>query len=137
MHAKSLHLCLTLCDPHGLYPTRLLCQWGLPGKNTGVSCRALLQGIFPTQGLNPHLTMLPALQMGSLSLAPLGITYFACRASCCCASRGKTSYTISLPRNNSKATVSNPAMGQRGRKSFAFRCVFPHSRIPVPLIITN
>ena len=30
----------------------------LPGKspkNTGVSCRALLQGIFPTQGLNPSL----------------------------------------------------------------------------------
>ena len=24
-----------------------------PGKNTGVGCRALLQGIFPTQGLNP------------------------------------------------------------------------------------
>ena len=25
------------------------------GKNTGVGCRALLQGIFPTQGLNPGL----------------------------------------------------------------------------------
>ena len=24
-----------------------------PGKNTGVGCHALLQGIFPTQGLNP------------------------------------------------------------------------------------
>ena len=24
-----------------------------PGKNTGVACHALLQGIFPTQGLNP------------------------------------------------------------------------------------
>ena len=24
-----------------------------PGKNTGVSCHALLQGIFPTQGSNP------------------------------------------------------------------------------------
>ena len=27
-----------------------------PGKNTGVSCHALLQGIFPTQGSNPGLT---------------------------------------------------------------------------------
>ena len=38
----------------------------LPGKspkNTGVSCRALLQGIFPTQGLNPCL-MSPALTGG-------------------------------------------------------------------------
>ena len=26
-----------------------------PGKNTRVSCHALLQGIFPTQGLNPGL----------------------------------------------------------------------------------
>ena len=36
-------------------PTRLLCLWDSPGKNTGVGCHALLQGIFPTQGLNPHL----------------------------------------------------------------------------------
>ena len=26
-----------------------------PGKNTGVGCHFLLQGIFPTQGLNPGL----------------------------------------------------------------------------------
>ena len=26
-----------------------------PGKNTGVGCQFLLQGIFPTQGLNPGL----------------------------------------------------------------------------------
>ena len=25
----------------------LLCPWDCPGKNTGVGCRALLQGIFP------------------------------------------------------------------------------------------
>ena len=35
---------------HGLQPTRLLCPWISPGKNTGVSFHALLQGIFPTQG---------------------------------------------------------------------------------------
>ena len=29
---------------------------GCPGKNTGVGCHALLQGIFPTQGLNSGLT---------------------------------------------------------------------------------
>ena len=35
----------------------LLRPWGFPGKNTGVGCRFLLQGIFLTQGLNlglPH-----------------------------------------------------------------------------------
>ena len=29
------------------------CPWDSPGKNTGVGCQFLLQGIFPTQGLNP------------------------------------------------------------------------------------
>ena len=29
--------------------TRLLCPWSSPGKNTGVSCHVLLQGIFLTQ----------------------------------------------------------------------------------------
>ena len=37
---------------HGLWPARLLCPWDSPGKNTGVGCHFLLQGIFPTQGLN-------------------------------------------------------------------------------------
>ena len=40
---------------HGLQPTRLLCPWNSPGKNTGVGCHFLLPGIFPTQGLNPGL----------------------------------------------------------------------------------
>ena len=51
--ANSRQLCLTLCDPmdcslpgssvHGIFP----------GNNTVVDCHFLLQGIFPTQGLNP------------------------------------------------------------------------------------
>ena len=42
-----------LCDP--MDSTRLLCSWDSPGKNTGVGCHSLLQGIFPTQRLNPGL----------------------------------------------------------------------------------
>ena len=42
-------------QPHGLWPTRLLCPWNSSGKNTGVGCHFLLHGIFPTQGLNPSL----------------------------------------------------------------------------------
>ena len=41
--------------PHGLQPSRLLCPWDLPGKNTGMGCHFLLQGIFLTQGLNQSL----------------------------------------------------------------------------------
>ena len=37
--------------PHGLQPTRFLCPWDSPGKNTGVHCHSLLQ-IFPIQGWN-------------------------------------------------------------------------------------
>ena len=38
--------------PYGLQPTRLLCPWDSPGKNTGVGSHFLLQGIFLTQGSN-------------------------------------------------------------------------------------
>ena len=34
---------------------QVLCPWGSPGKNTGVGCHFLLQGIFPTPGLNSVL----------------------------------------------------------------------------------
>ena len=54
LRAKSLVVSDSL-RPHELQPARLLCPWDSPGKNTGVGCHALLQGIFPTQGLNPCL----------------------------------------------------------------------------------
>ena len=44
--------------PHGVQSSRLLCPWDFPGKNTGVDCPFLLEGIFPTQGSNPHLLSL-------------------------------------------------------------------------------
>ena len=45
--------CLTLCDPTECNPPGSSVLGDSPGKNTGVGCHALLQGIFPTQGLNP------------------------------------------------------------------------------------
>ena len=56
--------------PHGPQPTRLLCPWDSPSKNTEVSCHALFQGILPTQGWNPYLLCLLYCQMDSLLLAP-------------------------------------------------------------------
>ena len=56
--AKSLQSCPTLCDPIDGQPTRLPHPWDSPGKNTGVGCHFLLQGIFLTQGLNQHLLCL-------------------------------------------------------------------------------
>ena len=47
--------CLTLCDPMDCSLPGSSVHVDSPGKNTGVGCHALLQGIFPTQGLNPGL----------------------------------------------------------------------------------
>ena len=47
--AKS---CPTLCDTVDCSPPGSLCPWDFPGKNTGVGCHFLLQGIFLTQGSN-------------------------------------------------------------------------------------
>ena len=69
MCTKLLQSCLTHCDSMdcSLTGSSLL---GIL-KNTEVSCHALLQGTFLTQGLNPRL-MPPALAGGSLPLAPFG-----------------------------------------------------------------
>ena len=53
-----VHVCSVMSDslqPHGVGPTKLLCSWDSPGKNTGVGCHFILQGIFPTEGSNPCL----------------------------------------------------------------------------------
>ena len=72
-------VCVCVCSvmsnslwPYGLQPTRLLCPWDSPGKNIGVGCCALLQGIFPTQGSNPSLLHLLHWQEDSLPLRHLG-----------------------------------------------------------------
>ena len=45
---------------------KFLYPWDSPGKNTGVGCHSLLQGIFPTQGSNLHLLCLLHWQADSL-----------------------------------------------------------------------
>ena len=56
-------------DP--MEPTRLLCSWDSPGKNTGVGCHSLLQGNLPDPGIKPRS---PALQTDSLLSEPPGKT---------------------------------------------------------------
>ena len=55
--------------PFRLYPARLLSPCCSPGKNTGVGCHFPLQGIFLTQGSNPHLQHC---QVDSFPLSHLG-----------------------------------------------------------------
>ena len=47
--------CLSLCDPMDCSLPGSSVHGDSPGKNTGGGCRALLQGIFPTQVWNPGL----------------------------------------------------------------------------------
>ena len=47
--------CLTLYDPMVCSPPGSSGHGDSPGKNTGVGCLALLQGLFPTQGSNQGL----------------------------------------------------------------------------------
>ena len=70
VNSPSLSTCAHTCSvvsssfrPHGLWPAGLLCPWDSPGKNTGVGCHFLLQGIFPTGGIEPGS---PTLQADSL-----------------------------------------------------------------------
>ena len=76
---NRMHACVCACSvmsntlwPQGLQLTRLLCLWDFPGKNTAAGCHFLLQGIFSTQGSNPHLLCHLHSQVDSLSLSPLG-----------------------------------------------------------------
>ena len=55
MCAQLLRLCPTLYDPMDCSPSGSSDHGESPSKNTGVNCHALLQRIFPTQGLNPGL----------------------------------------------------------------------------------
>ena len=72
MHAKPLQSCLTLCNPLDCSPPGSSVDEDSPGKNIGVGCHALLQGIFSTQGLNQSLLYLLHWQVSSLPLAVPG-----------------------------------------------------------------
>ena len=72
VHAQLLGRVRLFCYPLGLQPARLLCSWDFSGKNTGVDCHFLLQGILLTQGLNPHLPSLMALGGTFFTTEPLG-----------------------------------------------------------------
>ena len=65
--------------PHGLWPARLLCPWDFPGRNAGVGCPSLLQGIFQTQGSN--LGLLHYRQI-LYHLSHLGNQYVVCMCVC-------------------------------------------------------
>ena len=82
-----------------LQPSRLLCPWDYPGKNTGAGFHALLQGIFLCLRDPSRISLcLLHWQVGSLPLAP----------------PGKPSLSISIPyflrHNTETRPINNPIM---------------------------
>ena len=72
-----LYVCSVISDslrPHELWPTKLLCLCNFPGKNTGVGCYFLLQGIFLKQGSKPLLLASPEL-VGRFFATPPGKSF--------------------------------------------------------------
>ena len=80
--------------PHRLQTSWLLCPWDFPGKDTGVVCHSLLQGIFPTQVCPspeyPHLlgresgagiliVYLLAVWLCASHLTSLGLSFLVCK----------------------------------------------------------
>ena len=72
MCAKSLSSVPLFCNPMDCSQLGSSVHGNSPGKNTGVGCHALPQGISPTQGSNPYLLCLLYWQVDSLPLAPSG-----------------------------------------------------------------
>ena len=64
--------CLMFCNPKDCSLPASSVHGTFPGKNTGAGCHFQVQGIFPTQGLNPRLLRLLHWQAGSLPLVPSG-----------------------------------------------------------------
>ena len=88
LHGSYTHTCacaqsqghVWLFVTRGLQTTRLLCPRDFSGKNIGVGCHFLLQGIFLTQGSNPSLLhwqagSLPMSHLGNLTLHILGTNH--------------------------------------------------------------
>ena len=78
------HVCARMLSGILLFATpwtvaaRLLCSWDFPGKDTGVGCHFLLQGIFLTQRSNPHFLCLLHWRADSFSLSHLGSPFAIC-----------------------------------------------------------
>ena len=85
----AAQLCPTLCNPMDCSPPGSCVHADSSCKNMGVGCHALLQGIFPTQGLNPGLLHC---RWDSFPSEPSGLynVYSSLRLIC-------TSFTIGCP----------------------------------------
>ena len=109
---KSLQSCPTLCDPmnHSLPGSSI--HGDSLGKNTGVDCHDLFQGIFLTQGSKMHLLRLLHWQVGSLPLAPPGKPHIHTAAAAATAKSFQSCLTLCDPIDGSPPTSAVPGILQ-------------------------
>ena len=72
------HSCLTLHDPMVCSLPGSSVHGDSPGKNTREGCHVLLQGIFPTQGLNPGLQHCKQITIWATREISLSMSYHSC-----------------------------------------------------------
>ena len=106
-----------LLRPHGLKLARLLCPRDSPGKNPGVSCHFLHQGIFPIQGSNPGLLYCRRIlyqpkYQGSLTGVHFPSNTWSCTHYTCTAFECQ-----SFPKNRAVTVLARSCRGAQGARS--------------------
>ena len=81
-----------------------------------MGCHSLLQGVFPTQGSNPHLLCLLCWQAGSLALAPPGNSKYTGR---CCALTHNSLLTNNHAKDADQVWTHWPPQARVQPKDFA------------------
>ena len=88
VHVCSVTVVSESLQPHGLYPTKLLCLWKFSGKNTGVGCHFLFQGVL---WYLVQLKKKDINEFKNLEHCPyLEVFFYICLLSCGLASRSKS-----------------------------------------------
>ena len=105
MRAES---CLTL-RPCGLWPTRVLCLWDFPGKNTGVGCHCLLR--------NSTLDSIYSIRVSVMQLA---FTWLVVKSVMKVLFRSYVFYAYNFSRQGSQNSRSRITNLQQERKSPLF-----------------
>ena len=121
MHVKSLQSCPALCDPVDCSLIRFLCPRDSPGKNTGVGCHALLQGIFQLRNrthVSTHL--LRCRQVLFLLVLPGTWVLLWNTVRCYCGRKRIWRGKNILWNQTGTAEIQNPLI-------FVVCCCFPHS----------
>ena len=90
-----------------------------PGKNTGVRCHALLQGIFPTQGSNPCLLCLLHWQAASL-LSHQGSPIFVIYMCSCSGAKSRLTFCDPMDRSPPGSAVRGISPGKNTGVSWHF-----------------